>query len=63
LLTARITLFDLSSESRRPAHLDGGHDASLRCGHRRAVLLSIGFAVAAEDVRYFQLRANHGHAV
>ena len=59
LLTACITLFDLSSESRRPAYLDGGHDASLRCGHRRTVLVSIGLAVAAEDVRHFQLRAIH----
>jgi hypothetical protein len=32
-LTACITLFDLSSESRRTAYLVGGHDASLRCGH------------------------------
>jgi hypothetical protein len=60
LLTACITLFDLSSESRRPAYLDGGHDASLRCGHRRTVLVSVGLAVAAEDVRHFQLRAIHG---
>src|ERR1039458_10392793 len=52
-------LFDLSSESRRPAHLDGAHDASLRCGHRRTVLISIVLAVAAEDVRHFQLRAIH----
>jgi hypothetical protein len=59
LLTACITLFDLSSESRRPAYLDGDHDASLRCGHRRTALVSIGLAVAAEDVRNFQLRAIH----
>jgi hypothetical protein len=62
LLTACITLFDLSSESRRPAHLDGAHDASLRCGHRRGMLLSIGSPVAAEDVRHFQLRAIHAAA-
>jgi hypothetical protein len=60
LLTACITLFDLSSESRRPAYLDGGHDTSLRCGHRRTVLVSIGLAVAAEDVRHFLLRAIYG---
>ena len=38
------------------------HDASLRCGHRRAMLLSIGSPVAAEDVRHFQLRAIHAAA-
>ena len=37
-----------------------GHDAPLRGGHRRVVLLPIGFAVAAEPVRHFQLRAIHG---
>ena len=62
LMAALIALFDLSAESRRAAHLDGGHDASLRRRHRRAMLFSIGFAVAAEDVRHFQLRAIHGPA-
>jgi hypothetical protein len=59
LMTALIALFDLPPESRCPTHFDGGHDAPLRRGHRRAMLVSIGFAVAAEDVRHFQLRAIH----
>jgi hypothetical protein len=61
-MTALIALFNLPSESRRTTHLDGGHDASLRCGHRPAMLLSVGFAVATEDVRHFQLRAIHRSA-
>jgi hypothetical protein len=60
LVTALIALFDLSPESCRSAHLDRGHDAPLRCGHRRAVLSPIGFAVTAEDIRHFQLGAIHG---
>jgi hypothetical protein len=59
---ALIALFDLSSESCRPAQLDGSHDAPLRCGHRHAMLLSVGLAVAAEDIRHFQLRAIHRSA-
>jgi hypothetical protein len=62
LLAALIALFDLSTESCRPAKFDGSHDTPLRCGHRRDMLLSIGFAVTAEDIRYFQLRAIHGAA-
>ena len=60
LVAALIALFDLSPESRRPAHLDGGHDAALRRGHRRAMLLSISSAVTAEHIRHFQPRAFHG---
>jgi hypothetical protein len=62
LVAALIALLNLPSESGGPAHLDGGHDAPLRRGHRRAMLLSIGFAVTAEDIRHFQLRAIHGPA-
>ena len=59
-VAALIALLEVAAESRRAAHLDRGHDAPLRRGHRRAMLLSIGFAVAAEDIRHFQLRAIHG---
>jgi hypothetical protein len=62
LVAALIALLDLPSESCRPAHLDGGHDAPLGCGHRRAMLFPIGFAVTAEHIRHFQLRAIHGPA-
>ena len=43
LVAALIALLNLSTESCRSAHLDGRHDAPLRCRHRRAILLSIGF--------------------
>ena len=44
---------EMSAEGRGPAHLDGSHDAPLPCGHRRAMLFPIGYAIAAEDIRYF----------
>jgi hypothetical protein len=58
-VAAGVTLFDLTAEGRRPAHFDGGHDASLRRGHRRTVSVTIRCAVAAEDIRHFQLRTMH----
>jgi hypothetical protein len=60
LVAALIALLEMSAEGRGPAYLDGSHDAPLPCGHRRAMLLPIGFAVEAEDIRYFQLRTIHG---
>jgi hypothetical protein len=59
LLAALVALLDLSAESRRPAQFDGSHDASLSRGHGRAMLVSIGFAVAAEDICHFPLRPIH----
>jgi len=59
LVAALIALLDLTSECSRPAHLDGSHDAPLRRGHRRAMLLSVGFAVTAENIRHFELGAVH----
>jgi hypothetical protein len=59
LLTALIALFDLSSESCSPAQLDRSHDTPLPCRHGRTMLVSIDFAVAAEDVRHLQLRPIH----
>ena len=57
--TAVATL-EMTTKGRRPAHLDRGHDASLCGGERRTMLLAIGFTIAAEDVRHFQLWAIHG---
>jgi hypothetical protein len=59
-VAALIALLDLSAESSRAAHLDGGHDATLRRGHLRDMFLSVGSAVTAEHIRHFQLRALHG---
>jgi hypothetical protein len=54
-----IAAFEVAAERCRPALLNGSHDAPLRDGHRRAMLLTISYAVAAEDIRHFQLRAIH----
>ena len=58
-VAALIAAFEVAAEHGRAAHLDGGHDAPLRHRHRRAMLLSISFSVAAEHVRHFQLRTVH----
>src|ERR1700688_1867625 len=63
LMATLIALLEMAAEGRRAAPLDGSHDAPLRRGHRRAMLVSIGFAVAAKDVSHFQLGAIHGSAV
>jgi len=59
LIGALITAFKVAAKCRSAAHLDCGHDAPLWRGHRRAMLLTINCAVAAEDIRHFQLRAVH----
>jgi hypothetical protein len=60
LVTALIALLNLATQSCRPAHLDGRHDAPLCRRHRRAMFLSIGSPVAAENIRHFVPRAIHG---
>ena len=52
-MAAAITLLDMTAESGGAADLDRRHDASLRSRQRGAMLLTIGFTVAAEDVRHF----------
>ena len=61
-IVALIAAFEMTAEDCRAAHFDGCHDASLFDGHRSAMLVSIGFAVAAEYIRHFQLGALHGPA-
>ena len=60
LVIAAVAALEMTAESGRAAHLDRGHDAPLSRGERRAMLLTIGLTVAAEDVRRFQLRAIQG---
>src|SRR5271167_5126977 len=55
-----VAALEMTAKGRRAAHLDRGHDAPLCGGERRPMLLSIGFTIAAEDVRHFQLGAIHG---
>jgi hypothetical protein len=59
-VAALITTFEMAPEGRRAAQLDGGHHTSLCRRHRRAMLFSIRFAITAENIRHFQLRAIHG---
>src|SRR5215469_4286552 len=59
LIVTTVAAFEVAAESCGAAHLDCGHDASLGGRERPIMLLTIGFAVAAEDVRHFQLRAIH----
>jgi hypothetical protein len=54
-----IASFEVAAQGSRAAHLDCGHDAPLHDRHRRAMLFTIGYAVAAEHIRHFQLRAIH----
>ena len=51
-------LLDMAAQRRRPARLDGAHDATLPAGQVAGVFGAIGGAVAAEDVRHLQ-RGSH----
>ena len=62
LVATRVALFDMAAERGGAARLDRGHDAPLGGRQRPAGLLTIGVAVAAEDVRHFERRAIHGAA-
>ena len=62
LMAALIAAFEVTTERLGAARLDGGHDTSLLCGHRRAMLVAIGLAVTAEHIRHFQLGTIHGPA-
>ena len=59
LMAAVVTLLQMAAENSGPADLDRGHDAALRRRERSAMLMTIGFAVAAEHIRHFELRAIH----
>jgi hypothetical protein len=59
LVRTAVVVLAMTTKGRRPAHLDRGHDASLCRGERRTMLLAIGVAITAEDIRHFQLGAIH----
>jgi hypothetical protein len=52
-VAALIAAFEMSAQRRGATYFDGGHDAPLFARHRGAMLLSIGFAIAAEHIRHF----------
>ena len=58
-MAAVVTLLEMAAENSSPADLDRGHGAALRHRERSAMLLTIGFAVAAKHVRYLKLGAIH----
>jgi hypothetical protein len=62
-MAALITLLEMTTQSGSPAILDCAHDTVLRHRHRRAMLLTIVGAVAAEHIRHFELRAIHFSAL
>src|SRR5215469_8969861 len=59
LVITAVAPFEMTAEGRSATHLDRSHDTPLGSRERPVMLLTIGFAVAAEDVRHFQLRAIH----
>ena len=58
-MAAVVTLLEMTTQNSSTADLDRGHDTALRYRKRSAMLLTIGFAVAAKHIRYFKLRAIH----
>jgi hypothetical protein len=59
LIAALIAAFEVATQGCRAAHLNCRHDAPLRDGHRRAMFLAIGYTVATEYIRHFQLGSFH----
>jgi hypothetical protein len=60
---ALIAVFPVSAESGSPAQFDRTHDTSLRSGQGSSMLFPIGFAVATQHVRDFQLGTIHEPAL
>jgi hypothetical protein len=59
-MAAVVTLLQVTAENSSPADLYRSHDAALCHGKRSAMLLTIGFAVAAKHIRHLKLGAIHG---
>jgi hypothetical protein len=62
LVPTRVALFDMAAERGGAARLDRRHDAPLSGRQGPVGLLTIGVAVAAEDVRHFERRPVHDRA-
>ena len=58
-MAAVVASLEMAAENSGPADLYRGQDAALRRAERSAVLLTIGFAVAAKHIRHLKLGAIH----
>ena len=58
-MAAVVTLLEMATQNSSPADLDRGHDTALRHRKRSAMLMTIGFAVAAKHIRHLKLGAIH----
>ena len=61
-MAAVVALLQMAAENSSPADLYCSHDTALRHRQRSAMLLTIGFAVAAKHIRHFELRAIHARS-
>src|SRR5260370_22137672 len=52
--TAILTIFRVAAERRSSARCDGAHDPALGAAEMLGMPLAVGFAMAAEDLRYLQ---------
>jgi len=59
LVVTVIALLDMTTKCSCSAQLDRTHDATLRGAERSAMAQTIGFTVAAEDIRHFRPTAGH----
>jgi hypothetical protein len=59
LVVTAIALLDMTTKCSCSAQLDCTHDATLCGAERRAMAQTIGFTVAAEDIRHFRPTAGH----
>jgi hypothetical protein len=59
LVVTPIALLDMTTKCRCSAQLNRTHDATLCGAERRAMAQTIGFTVAAEEIRHFRPTAGH----
>ena len=59
LVVAAIALLDMTTKCSCSAQLDRTHGATLCGAERSAMTQTIGFTVAAEDIRHFRPTAGH----
>jgi hypothetical protein len=58
-MAAVVAFLQMAAQNSGATDLDRGHDTALRYRQQSAIVLTIGFAVAAKHIRYLKLRAIH----